>query len=104
MGACITCGPIYLGPGIASDAASRDVAIAAGEWRSCCGGSRVMRLRPSVLAIDDDPGVLGVLQGALGHRYGVVTARTAAGGLELLEAEPIDVVVLDLLLPDLDGL
>jgi two-component system KDP operon response regulator KdpE len=58
-----------------------------------------------ILIIDDDPDLLGVcsvgLQ-ALGHH--VRTAGTGNEGLAEASVHPCDVVVLDLGLPDLDGL
>lgn len=58
----------------------------------------------TVLAIDDDPLGLALLRRRLGGSERVVlTAATARAALELLEREPIDLVVLDLRLPDMDG-
>jgi len=60
---------------------------------------------PQILVIDDDPGLLSVcsvgLQ-ALGHL--VRTAETGTDGLSQAALHAPDVIVLDLGLPDLDGL
>jgi two-component system, OmpR family, KDP operon response regulator KdpE len=60
---------------------------------------------PRVLVIDDDPGLLSVcsvgLQ-ALGHT--VVGAETGQEGISQAAVQAPDVIVLDLGLPDLDGL
>jgi two-component system, OmpR family, KDP operon response regulator KdpE len=57
-----------------------------------------------VLAIDDDRQLLRALQITLGARgYEVVPAATGAGALAAASAAPPDVVILDLGLPDLDG-
>jgi two-component system KDP operon response regulator KdpE len=60
---------------------------------------------PQILVIDDDPGLLSVcsvgLQ-ALGHT--VRTAETGAEGISQAALYAPDVIVLDLGLPDLDGL
>lgn len=60
---------------------------------------------PQVLIIDDDPDLLRVCRvglGALG--YEPRTAETGSEGLGEAATRPPDVVVLDLGLPDLDGL
>jgi two-component system KDP operon response regulator KdpE len=57
-----------------------------------------------VLVIDDEPTIGRVLTGALRTRgYNVQVALTGAGGLELASALEPDVVIVDLGLPDLDG-
>jgi two-component system KDP operon response regulator KdpE len=60
---------------------------------------------PQILVIDDDPGLLsvcGVGLRALGHA--VRTAETGAEGISRAALHAPDVIVLDLGLPDLDGL
>lgn len=55
-----------------------------------------------VLVVDDDPSVRGVLRlGLLGHD--VVEAADGLEALAALEAGPFDVVLLDLMMPHLDG-
>ena len=57
-----------------------------------------------VLAIDDDRQLLRALQITLAaHGYEVVLAATGAAGLGAASSSPPDVVILDLGLPDLDG-
>jgi two-component system, OmpR family, KDP operon response regulator KdpE len=57
-----------------------------------------------VLAVDDDRQLLRALQITLAARgYDVVPAATGAGALAAASAAPPDVVILDLGLPDLDG-
>jgi len=59
---------------------------------------------PQVLIVDDDPDLLNVCRvglGALGHA--VRTAETASDGLSETAITGPDVIVLDLGLPDLDG-
>jgi CheY-like chemotaxis protein/signal transduction histidine kinase/HPt (histidine-containing phosphotransfer) domain-containing protein len=58
-----------------------------------------------ILIIDDDPGMHGMLQISLAPLgYDVVAAENGRQGLEMLEAEPSSVVILDIMLPDLDGI
>lgn len=58
-----------------------------------------------ILAIDDDPGMLGFYRAALAAlSVRLVTTSRAVEGLELTESLGPDLVLLDLSLPDLDGM
>ncbi len=58
----------------------------------------------TVLVVEDERPLLRALQLALqANGYTVVTAPTASSALASLAEEPVDVIVLDLGLPDLDG-
>jgi len=58
-----------------------------------------------VLIIDDERPVLMTLEALLTRRgYHVDTASTASQGLRLLRSKPPSLVLLDLQLPDADGL
>lgn len=57
-----------------------------------------------VLVVDDDPGVRDVVAGALrDDGYDVRTAPDGMSAIAAVEAEPPEVVVLDLRLPDVNG-
>jgi two-component system KDP operon response regulator KdpE len=57
-----------------------------------------------VLVVDDEPGILGAVTPLLRSRgYDVFTAMTGKAALEAVELHQPDVVVLDLGLPDMDG-
>jgi DNA-binding response OmpR family regulator len=59
---------------------------------------------PRVLLIEDDPAVREGLELALRHQgYQVDSAPTGEQGLEQVRGHPPDVVVLDLMLPGIDG-
>jgi two-component system, OmpR family, KDP operon response regulator KdpE len=59
----------------------------------------------TVLVVDDDPGLVRALSINLRARgYEVHAAATGAGALQLAAAHPPQAVVLDLGLPDLDGI
>ncbi|MGA3000536.1 MAG: response regulator transcription factor [Acetobacteraceae bacterium] len=58
-----------------------------------------------ILVVDDEPAILRFLQtGLSGHGFKVLTAGTGKAALDLLEREKINLVVLDLGLPDMEGL
>jgi CheY-like chemotaxis protein len=58
-----------------------------------------------VLAIDDDGAVCATVRAILeraGHQ--VVTAQDGRGGLKLLEADQFDLLLIDIFMPEMDGL
>ena len=60
---------------------------------------------PSILIVDDDPDITLVLQDLLEHAgYRIHVAGTGAEALAKVKAEPVSAVLLDLMLPDMDGL
>ncbi len=61
--------------------------------------------RLDVLVVDDDPAIRDALRQVLEHAgHDVVEADTGERALELLEARPMDVVLLDLAMPGMHGL
>jgi len=63
-----------------------------------------MTPRPVVLAVDDDSRVLDVYQAILEARYEVLTAANGRAALEILQSRTVDVVLLDMLMPGLNGI
>src|SRR3974390_3449286 len=58
-----------------------------------------------VLIVDDEAEIRASLEEILGEEgYGVATAATAAEAMVLLDDAPYDVILLDIWLPDRDGL
>src|SRR5512135_1711946 len=63
-----------------------------------------MSSRPAILVIDDEQQILRAMRTILGqHNYRVITASTGAEGLALATASLPEVIILDLGLPDMDG-
>jgi len=60
--------------------------------------------REKVLVIDDEPNMGWLFREALGHRYEILNALDGRSGLEVIKDRPVDLVLLDLRLPDMDGL
>lgn len=58
-----------------------------------------------ILVVDDEPQILRLMRTILSaHRYRVTVARNGEEGLALAAAEHPDVIILDLGLPDMDGI
>ena len=58
-----------------------------------------------ILLVDDDVALGGILAPALGDEgFQVVTARTGKEGLQRFEADGADLLILDILMPEMDGL
>jgi PleD family two-component response regulator len=60
--------------------------------------------RPTILVVDDDAALCESFDLILGDRYCVRCAGAGRAALAVLAAERIDAVLLDILLPDVDGL
>src|SRR6202042_3565541 len=61
-------------------------------------------LNPRVLVIDDEPNIRELVQVALNfHGCAVTTGATGEEALQLADAYDPDLIVLDVLLPDIDG-
>jgi DNA-binding response OmpR family regulator len=58
----------------------------------------------TILVVDDDASIIKGLQDVLtAEHYGVLTANTGAKGLQTATQEKVDLVILDLRLPDKNG-
>ena len=63
-----------------------------------------MNQTKKLLVIEDDLNLTLALYSALSHTYKVVTAKTAESGLNKIKTIPFDLIILDLNLPDINGL
>ena len=61
-------------------------------------------VQSSILIIDDDESLLESYTVLLEDEFQVYTAATAEAGLNILGQEDINVVLLDIRLPDIDGM
>ncbi len=59
--------------------------------------------RARVLIVDDQPANIRVLADSVGDGYRLFMAKTAARALEIAQSTELDLVLLDVILPDLDG-
>jgi DNA-binding response OmpR family regulator len=63
-----------------------------------------MAARPKVLIIEDNADLLNILEQLLSAEYAVSTARRGEDGVTLATSLRPDVVILDLQLPQMDGI
>jgi len=59
---------------------------------------------PVVLVVDDEPAVLEAFESILEERFKVLTARGGKEALGIIAKEPVDLVFLDIAMPDMDGM
>jgi type IV pilus assembly protein PilB len=60
--------------------------------------------KPLILCVDDDEGILGISERVLMDAgYGVITAGSGMRALQLLQHHKPDLILLDLIMPDMDG-
>ena len=58
----------------------------------------------SILSVDDDPNVLAALSRVFrAQGYRVLTAPSGHAGLQILESEPVELVISDMRMPEMDG-
>jgi DNA-binding response OmpR family regulator len=60
-------------------------------------------MRKTVLVVEDDPRIAQLLRDYFAEEYHVVTAGNGAQALLEFEAHPVDLILLDIMLPILDG-
>lgn len=63
-------------------------------------------IRPAgtILCVDDEPNILAALRRLFRAKgYEVLTAESARAGLAVLEARPVDLVISDMRMPEMDG-
>ena len=58
---------------------------------------------PDVLVVDDDPDIRAMLGFTLGDEFNVRFASGGVEAIEVLATEPPDVMILDLMMPEVDG-
>ena len=57
-----------------------------------------------VLVVDDDRSLLAIIQGILSDSFQVSLATSGAEALQILDSATVDLVLLDIMMPEMDGL
>jgi twitching motility two-component system response regulator PilG len=60
--------------------------------------------QPTILAVDDSPVMQEMIKQALAQDYNVLVADSAEAALSLLYHQPIAMLLLDVCMPEIDGL
>jgi DNA-binding NtrC family response regulator len=63
-----------------------------------------MEIKPAVLVVDDEPGARQSLEVILEDDYQVVSVGSGQEALQTLQKLPVDLILLDVNMPDMDGL
>jgi two-component system response regulator AtoC len=72
--------------------------------RAANGSAIPPTVRPVILVVDDDDGLRESFRLVLEDEYELLDASDGKQALEVLRASPVDLVLLDIRLPDLDGI
>ena len=62
------------------------------------------RIRPTILVVDDDPGLRDSFRVILEDEYEVLDVPDGLGALEIVRSCQVDLVLLDIRLPEMDGI
>ncbi|MCZ7401622.1 MAG: response regulator [Candidatus Methanoperedens sp.] len=60
-------------------------------------------MKPKVLIVDDDPVNIEVLEGYLSKDYDILKAHDGYEAITIVEANPPDIILLDILMPGMNG-
>jgi DNA-binding NtrC family response regulator len=63
-----------------------------------------MEIKPTILVVDDEPGARQSLEVILEDDYRVLSAGSGREALETLQKESVDLILLDVNMPEMDGL
>ena len=66
-------------------------------------GGRTVNEKQTILAVDDTKENIHMLIGLLGHDYNIMAARSGNAALEIVNEEKIDLILLDIMMPEMDG-
>jgi DNA-binding NtrC family response regulator len=68
------------------------------------GGEAARALRPVILVVDDDPGLRESFRLILEDDYDLVDAADGRRALDIVQSRQVDLVLLDIRLPEMDGI
>jgi CheY-like chemotaxis protein len=58
---------------------------------------------PTILIVDDTPDNITLLSSLLKDKYNTKVANSGATALQIVAAAPVDLILLDIMMPDMDG-
>ena len=61
------------------------------------------KAKPKILVVDDTPDNLFLMSALLEDRYEVKTAESGAAALEVVRTDPPELILLDIMMPEMDG-
>lgn len=67
-------------------------------------GESIIKDNHTVLFVDDDEDLLSTFEAIMSKRYNILTCNSAEAALRILESQPVDIVVTDIMMPQTDGL
>jgi DNA-binding response OmpR family regulator len=59
--------------------------------------------KKKILAVDDEPNILSAVKDTLEDSYQVITAKTGKEALKVIDAQEPDLVIMDVMMPEMDG-
>ncbi len=62
-----------------------------------------MKEKKTILAVDDNPTNIKLLEGTLRNEYNVLTANHGVDAIDICLTEPVDLILLDIMMPEIDG-
>src|ERR1700752_3382974 len=74
------------------------------DLRASEGGEPLGGARPVILIVDDDPGLRESFRLILEDGYGLLEAVDGRQALETVRSSEVDLVLLDIRLPEMDGI
>lgn len=74
------------------------------DHRTHGNGREPQTSRKSILVVDDDPAITGLVVALLRNRYEVTTATDGGSALAIVASRPVDLVLLDVTMPGMDGI
>src|SRR5262245_8310463 len=74
------------------------------EVRAVEGAEAVRALRPTILVVDDDPGLRESFRLILDEDYELLEAPDGRQALDIVQSRQVDLVLLDIRLPEMDGI
>ncbi|HEX5755386.1 MAG TPA: hybrid sensor histidine kinase/response regulator [Arenimonas sp.] len=81
----------------------QQVPVLASPWPDVDTDTDAVESAPCVLVVDDSVDTIDVLVGLLRHEYRVIAATRGSEALRLVESERPDLILLDVVMPEMDG-